>query len=84
MPAQERTCLAASPGGVFFASPVAADGKVYMVSETGETYVLRAGRQAEVLARTTRASASWASPAISRRDGSSCARQTARCFPIGR
>ena len=33
-------------GGVFFASPVAGDGKIYMVSETGETYVLRAGRDA--------------------------------------
>ena len=33
-------------GGVFFASPVAGDGKVYLVSETGETFVLRAGRTA--------------------------------------
>ena len=30
-------------GGVFFASPVGGDGKIYMVSETGETFVLRAG-----------------------------------------
>src|SRR5581483_11086611 len=36
-------------GGIFFASPVGADGKVYMVSETGETYVLRAGREPEVM-----------------------------------
>lgn len=30
-------------GGIFFASPVAAAGRVCMVSETGETFVLRAG-----------------------------------------
>ena len=49
------TCLDASTGakvwqhrlgGVFFASPVAGDGKVYFVSETGETFVLKAGRTA--------------------------------------
>jgi len=30
--------------GVFFASPVAADGKIYFASETGETIVVKAGR----------------------------------------
>jgi outer membrane protein assembly factor BamB len=38
-------------GGVFTASPIAGDGRVYFVSETGETVVLRAGRTFEVLAR---------------------------------
>jgi outer membrane protein assembly factor BamB len=42
---QQRT------GGVFTASPIAADGRIYFVSETGETVVLRAGRSFEVLAR---------------------------------
>lgn len=38
-------------GGVFTASPIAGDGKVYFVSETGETIVLKAGRTFEVLSR---------------------------------
>ena len=37
--------------GIFSASPVAGDGKVYFVSETGETIVLQAGRTPEVIAR---------------------------------
>jgi len=52
-------------GGVFFASPVAGDGKIYMVSETGETFVLRAGREPEVLARNDLGERFIASPAIS-------------------
>jgi outer membrane protein assembly factor BamB len=51
-------------GGVFFASPVAGDGKVYYLSETGETYVLRAGRTPEVLARNDLGERFLASPAI--------------------
>jgi outer membrane protein assembly factor BamB len=38
-------------GGIYSASPVVADGKVYLFSESGETLVLRAGRKPEVLAR---------------------------------
>lgn len=38
-------------GGTFSASPIAGDGKVYLVSEGGETIVLKAGRAFEVLAR---------------------------------
>jgi len=53
-------------GGVFFASPVAGDGKVYMVSETGETFVMRAGRTPEILARNDLGERLIASPAISR------------------
>jgi|CXWL01.1.fsa_nt_gi outer membrane protein assembly factor BamB len=52
--------------GVFFASPVAADGKVYLLSETGETFVLKAGRTPEVLATNTLPGRFIASPAISR------------------
>jgi outer membrane protein assembly factor BamB len=50
--------------GIFFASPVAADGKIYMVSETGETFVLRAGRTPEVLATNDLGERFLASPAI--------------------
>jgi outer membrane protein assembly factor BamB len=51
--------------GVFFASPVAGDGKIYLVSETGKTFVLKAGRTAEVLAENDLAERFLASPAIS-------------------
>jgi outer membrane protein assembly factor BamB len=52
-------------GGIFFASPVAGDGKVYMVSETGETYVLRAGKEPVILAQNTLDERLLASPAVS-------------------
>ncbi len=51
--------------GVFFASPVAGDGKIYLVSETGETFVLRAGREPHVLGRNDLGERFLASPAIS-------------------
>jgi outer membrane protein assembly factor BamB len=38
-------------GGTFSASPIAGDGKVYFVSEGGETIVIKAGRTFEVVAR---------------------------------
>ena len=46
------------------ASPVAADGKVYLVSEDGETIVLAAGRTPRVLARNRLDARQLASPAI--------------------
>ena len=70
------TCAEAASGqrlwqrrlsGIFFASPVAGDGKVYMLSETGEAFVLRAGRQPEVLATNDLGERFLASPAISGR-----------------
>jgi outer membrane protein assembly factor BamB len=51
-------------GGVFTASPVAGDGKVYLVSEDGETIVLRAGRAPTILARNRLTARQLASPAI--------------------
>ena len=69
------TCAEASTGeqvwrqrlrGIFFASPTAADGKVYFVSETGETFVVRAGREPHILARNNLGERFIASPAISR------------------
>ena len=50
---------------MFFASPVAADGKIYMASETGDTFVLRAGREPQVLAKNDLGERFIASPAIS-------------------
>ncbi len=51
--------------GVFLASPVAGNGRVYLVSETGKTFVLRAGRTPEVLAENDLDERLIASPAIS-------------------
>jgi outer membrane protein assembly factor BamB len=59
---QERT------GGVFTASPVAADGKIYLLSEDGQAIVLAAGSAGvppRVLARSRLTARQLASPAIS-------------------
>ncbi len=69
-------------GGIFFASPVAGDKKVYMVSETGETYVLRAGKTPEVLARNDIGERLIASPAIS--GGRLFLRSDGTLFAIGK
>jgi outer membrane protein assembly factor BamB len=69
-------------GRIFFASPVAGAGKVYMVSETGETYVLRAGRVADVLAKNELGERMLASPAIS--DGRLFLRSDGSLFCIGK
>jgi outer membrane protein assembly factor BamB len=68
--------------GVFFASPVAADGRVYFVSQTGETVVVRAGRTPEILARNDLGERLVASPAISGRR--IFLRSDARLFAIGK
>jgi len=52
-------------GGIFTASPIAADGKIYMLSETGEMVVLEAGREFKVLSLNDIGERSVASPAIS-------------------
>jgi outer membrane protein assembly factor BamB len=51
--------------GSFSASPVAADGKVYLTSEDGDVFVVRAGRTFELLARNSMGQVCMATPAIS-------------------
>jgi outer membrane protein assembly factor BamB len=68
-------------GGIFFASPVAGDGKVYMISETGETFVLSAGREAKILAQNNLDERIIASPAIS--NGKLFLRSDGALFCIG-
>jgi outer membrane protein assembly factor BamB len=68
--------------GVFFASPVAGDGKVYFTSETGETFVLEAGRTAKLMATNDLGERFLASPAIGR--GRIVLRADGRLFAIGR
>jgi outer membrane protein assembly factor BamB len=50
--------------GVFSASPVAGDGRIYFATESGETIVLRSGRTPEVIARNDIGERIIASPAI--------------------
>ncbi len=48
----------------YYASPVAADGKVFMVSASGKVTVLKAGAQWEILAVNDLDEEVWATPAI--------------------
>jgi len=51
-------------GGVYSASPVAGDGKVYLASEDGETIVVAAGRTPKIVSRNRLNARQLASPAI--------------------
>jgi outer membrane protein assembly factor BamB len=52
-------------GSGFSASPVAADGKLYLPSEDGDVFVVRAGPTFELIARNAMGQPLMASPAIS-------------------
>jgi len=52
-------------GANFSASPVAVDGKLYLMSEDGDVYVISAGSKYELLAKNAIGEAVMASPAIS-------------------
>lgn len=51
-------------GGSFVASPVAADGYLYLGSEDGSFFVLRAGLEYDEIARNEMNEVVWATPAI--------------------
>ena len=57
-----RTEAAIEP---YFSSPVAADGKVFLLSARGKVTVLRAGAQWEILAVNDFDEECWATPAVS-------------------
>ena len=69
-------------GGIFTASPIVGDGRIYLVSETGETVVLKAGRTFDVLARNKLDAHFVASPAVAR--GRIFLRGDTELFAIGR
>jgi len=48
----------------FIASPVAADGKVYLVSETGDVYIIEAGPEYKVLRKIALGEVSLVTPGI--------------------
>jgi outer membrane protein assembly factor BamB len=52
-------------GGAFSASPIAADGKIYVASEDGDVYIVEAGREYRELAKIPMGEVIMASPAVS-------------------
>ena len=69
-------------GSGFSASPVAADGRIYLSSEDGEMLVIAAGREFRVIARNTIGELLMATPALS--EGVMYVRSAATLFAIGR
>ncbi len=68
-------------GGAFTASPVASDGKVYLSSEDGEVFVVKAGPKHELLATNAVGEVMMATPAIS--DGLLIVRGINHLFAFG-
>jgi outer membrane protein assembly factor BamB len=69
-------------GSGFSASPVAADGKLYLSGEDGDVFVVKAGPQFELLARNPMGQSLMATPAIS--GGMMLVRGEHELFAIGR
>jgi outer membrane protein assembly factor BamB len=69
-------------GSGFSASPVAADGKIYLSGEDGDIFVVRAGPKFEVLATNPMGELLMATPAIS--SGMMFVRTQHHMFAIGR
>ncbi len=70
------------PGSGFSASPVAADGKIYISGEDGEIIVLAAGREFRSIATNSMGEPLMATPALS--DGVMYVRGSRTLFAIGR
>jgi len=68
-------------GGAFTASPVASDGKIYLSSEDGEVFVVKAGPKYELLATNPVGQVMMATPAIS--DGLVIVRGVNHVFAFG-
>ena len=64
-PGSASTSSASGSGGSFSASPVAADGKIYLTSEDGDVFVVKAGPAYELLATNPMGEVVMATPAIS-------------------
>jgi outer membrane protein assembly factor BamB len=52
-------------GGAFTSSPIAADGKVYVTNEEGDTFVIKAGPEFEIMSRNGLGELVLSTPAIS-------------------
>jgi outer membrane protein assembly factor BamB len=69
-------------GGAFSASPVAADGKLYLASEDGDVHVVRATPTLDPIAKNAMKEVIMATPAIS--DGLIVVRTLGHVYGIGR
>ena len=69
-------------GSGYSASPVAADGRIYLSSEDGEMLIIAAGREFKVLATNSMGDLLMATPALS--DGVMFVRGSKHLFAIGR
>jgi PQQ-like domain/Ankyrin repeats (3 copies) len=68
-------------GGAFTASPVAADGRLYLTTEEGEVYVVRAGRAYEEIAKNEMKEVVMSTPAVS--DGLIIVRTLGHVYGLG-
>jgi outer membrane protein assembly factor BamB len=68
-------------GSGFSASPVASDGKIYLPSEDGDVFVVKAGRHFELLGKNTMGDPLMATPAIA--EGRLIVRTQHRLWAIG-
>jgi len=69
-------------GAGFSASPIAADGKIYLPSEDGDIFVVRAGRRFQLLGSNPMGEALMATPALG--DGMMYVRGEKHLFAVGR
>jgi outer membrane protein assembly factor BamB len=68
-------------GGAFSASPVAADGKLYLANEDGEVYVVKAGRTFQEITKNEMKEVIMSTPAIS--DGVLIVRTLGHVYGLG-
>lgn len=68
-------------GGSYYASPVAADGRIYITANNGDIHVVKAAREFEKLATNRMNEPAMATPAIS--DGRLFVRTRSRLYCIG-
>jgi outer membrane protein assembly factor BamB len=68
-------------GGAFTASPVASDGKIYLSSEDGDVFVVKAGPKYELLSKNPVGEVMMATPAIS--DGLVIVRTVSNIYAFG-
>jgi len=68
-------------GGAFTSSPVASDGKIYLSSEDGDVFVVKAGPKYEFLAKNPVGETIMATPAIS--DGLLIVRTVSHLYAFG-
>ena len=68
-------------GNSFAGSPIIADGRIFFTSEQGETYIIRAGREFQILGQNTVDEVVMSTPAIS--DGLIAIRAKSHVYGIG-